>query len=440
MARDRSPKCKQCRREGMKLFLKGERCLTEKCAIERRSYPPGEHGRGRIKQSEYLLQLREKQKARRYYGLLETQFRTYYEKATRQGGVTGDNLLRALQTRLDNVVYRLGFAASRAQARQLVRHGHFSVNGRRVNIPSYQVRPDRGFGYTFGNSLRRVLLSSLEGAAVTSVKLEGVAHEFTTLPGVREDVTDIILNLKQLVCILHGDSPEIEVRLTAKGEGTITAADIEAPADLEILNPELEIANLSSKGRLEITLTIGRGRGYVPAEGNRGQAHTIGVIPVDSMFSPIRRVAYDVESARVGQRTDYDKLILDVTTNGSIEPKDAIAQAAEILIRQLAIFTDLERMEGFGADAQPLDSGPMVDVQLAHGMENFPIEELELGVRSYNCLKRVGIETIGDLVTKTENELGSIPNFGKKSIEEVKETLAQHGLRLRGDNGGSPEV
>src|SRR6476659_5171842 len=142
MARDRSPKCKQCRREGMKLFLKGERCLTEKCAIERRSYPPGEHGRGRIKQSQYLLQLREKQKARRYYGLLETQFRTYYTRATRQGGVTGENLLRLLETRLDNVVYRLGFSASRAQARQLVRHGHFQVNGRRVNIPSYQVRPD----------------------------------------------------------------------------------------------------------------------------------------------------------------------------------------------------------------------------------------------------------------------------------------------------------
>jgi DNA-directed RNA polymerase subunit alpha len=229
------------------------------------------------------------------------------------------------------------------------------------------------------------------------------------------------------------------VRLTAKGEGTITAADIEAPADLEILNPELEIANLSSKGRLEITLTIGRGRGYVPAEGNRGQAHTIGVIPVDSMFSPINRVAYDVEAARVGQRTDYDKLILDVTTNGSIDPKEAIGQAAEILIRQLAIFTDLERIEGFGADSAPLE-GAMVDVQLAHGMENFPIEELELGVRSYNCLKRVGIETIGDLVTKTENELASIPNFGKKSIEEVKETLGQHGLRLRGDNGGPSTV
>src|ERR1700704_1720679 len=285
---------------------------------------------------------------------------------------------------------------------------------------------DRGFGYTFGNSLRRVLLSSLEGAAVTSVKIEGVAHEFTTLPGVREDVTDIILNLKQLVCILHGESPEVEVRLTKRGDGTVTAADIEAPADLEILNPDLEVANLSAKGRLEITLTIGRGRGYVPAEGNRGQAHTIGGIPVDSMFSPINRVAYDVEAARVGQRTDYDKLILDVTTNGSIDPKDAIAEGAEILIRQLAIFTDLEKMEGFGESA---------GVSLAGGMENFPIEELELGVRSYNCLKRVGIETIGDLVTKSENELAAIPNFGKKSIEEVKETLAQHGLGLRGSNG-----
>jgi DNA-directed RNA polymerase subunit alpha len=293
---------------------------------------------------------------------------------------------------------------------------------------------DRGFGYTFGNSLRRVLLSSLEGAAVTSVKIEGVAHEFTTLPGVREDVTDIILNLKQLVCILHGESPEVEVRLTKRGDGIVTAADIEAPADLEILNPDLEIANLSSKGRLEITLTIGRGRGYLPAEGNRGQAHTIGVIPVDSMFSPINRVSYDVEAARVGQRTDYDKLVLDVTTNGSIDPKEAIAEAAEILIRQLAIFTDLERIEGFGENAAAASDGgnENVGISLAGGMENFPIEELELGVRSYNCLKRVGIETIGDLVTKSENELAAIPNFGKKSIEEVKETLQQHGLTLRG--------
>ena len=285
---------------------------------------------------------------------------------------------------------------------------------------------DRGFGYTFGNSLRRVLLSSLEVAAVTSVKIEGVAHEFTTLPGVREDVTDIILNLKNLICRLHGDSPEIEVRLEKKGSGAVTAADIEAPADLEILNPELEIANLAEKGRLEITLTIGRGRGYVPAELNRGPEHTIGVIPVDSIFSPVRRVSYEVEAARVGQRTDYDKLMLDVTTDGSVSPRDAIAEAAEILIRQLAIFTDLEKIEGLGEAVEAEAELPQ-----AHGMENFPIEELELGVRSYNCLKRVGIETIGDLVSKTESELAAIPNFGKKSIEEVRETLAAHGLSLR---------
>src|ERR671926_312752 len=296
---------------------------------------------------------------------------------------------------------------------------------------------DRGFGYTFGNSLRRVLLSSLEGAAVTSVKIEGVAHEFTTLKGVREDVTDLILNLKNLICRLHGDSPEIEVRLDKKGPGVVKASDIEAPADLEILNPDLEIANLSDKGRLEVTLTIGRGRGYVPAELNRGPEHTIGVIPVDSIFSPVRRVSYDVEAARVGQRTDYDKLILDVTTDGSLDPRDAIAQAAEILIRQLAIFTDLDQIEGFGEAAAATTDGGTPEPALAHGMENFPIEELELGVRSYNCLKRVGIETIGDLVVKSENELAAIPNFGKKSIEEVKETLATHGLNLRGDNGGS---
>ena len=296
---------------------------------------------------------------------------------------------------------------------------------------------DRGFGYTFGNSLRRVLLSSLEGAAVTSVKIEGVAHEFTTLPGVREDVTDIILNLKNLICRLHGDSPEVEVRLQKKGPGPVKASDIQAPAELEILNPELEIANLAEKGKLEVTLTIGRGRGYVPGELNRGPEHTIGVIPIDSMFSPVRRVSYDVEAARVGQRTDYDKLRLDITTDGSLDPREAIGQAAEILIRQLAIFTDIEKIEGFGEAAAVADGGAPVEPSLAHGMENFPIEELELGVRSYNCLKRVGIETIGDLVMKSENELAAIPNFGKKSIEEVKETLQQHGLNLRGDNGGS---
>jgi DNA-directed RNA polymerase subunit alpha len=295
---------------------------------------------------------------------------------------------------------------------------------------SFVVEPlDRGFGYTFGNSLRRVLLSSLEGAAVTSVKIEGVAHEFTSVPGVREDVTDIILNLKGLICRLHGESGEVEVQVQKDGPGAVTAADIDAPADLEILNPELVICNLAEGARFEMTLTIARGRGYVPAEGNKGPETTIGVIPVDSIFSPVRRVSYDVDSARVGQRTDFDKLKIEVTTDGSMTPKDAVKEAAEILIRYLSIFTDVDAEElaltrdGAGSEA----AAPS-----AHGMENILIEELELGVRSYNCLKRVGIETIGDLVGKSETELAAIPNFGKKSIEEVKETLQAHGLNLRG--------
>ena len=292
---------------------------------------------------------------------------------------------------------------------------------------------DRGFGYTFGNSLRRVLLSSLEGCAVTSVKIDGVQHEFTTVPGVREDVTDIILNLKNLVCRLHGEAPEIEADVSKDGPGVVTAGDIVASADLEVLNPELVICHLSEGARFEMTLTIGRGRGYHPADQNKSYESTIGVIPVDSIFSPVRRVTYHVDTARVGQRTDFDKLTLDVKTNGAINPKDAVTQAAELLIRQLAIFTTLDAAELMqSAEVARRDSGE-ADVPQANGMENILIEELELGVRSYNCLKRVGIETIGDLVSKTEQELAAIPNFGKKSIEEVKETLATHGLYLRGD-------
>jgi DNA-directed RNA polymerase subunit alpha len=297
---------------------------------------------------------------------------------------------------------------------------------------TFTVEPlDRGFGRTFGNSLRRVLLSSIEGAAVTSVKIEGIAHEFTSIRGVREDVTDIILNLKGLVAVLHGESGEVEARIAKDGPGIVTAADIDASSELEVLNPDLEICHLAEGARFEMILTIGRGRGYVAAEGNKGPETTIGVIPVDSIFSPVRRVAVHVDSARVGQRTDFDKLTLDVATDGSISPRDAVEQAAELLIKQLAIFTDLdtEDIKNLvpGGGAEP-------EAPQAHGMENILIEELELGVRSYNCLKRVGIETIGDLVSKSEQELAAIPNFGKKSIEEVRETLGTHGLKLRGDD------
>src|SRR5213075_1873474 len=214
------------------------------------------------------------------------------------------------------------------------------------NRGQFVVEPlDRGFGYTFGNSLRRVLLASLAGAAVTSVRIEGVAHEFSTIKGVTEDVTDIVLNLKGIVCKMHSDATEVEAPLVVTGPGEITAKHIDLPAGVEILNPEVHIATLEKKTKLELYMTIGRGRGYRPAEENKSPDQPIGVIPIDSIFSPVRRVAYEVEPARVGQRTDYDKLTLDIETDGSVEPQAALREAAEILIKSLAIFTDQERLE-----------------------------------------------------------------------------------------------
>jgi len=311
------------------------------------------------------------------------------------------------------------------------------------NRGSFTIEPlDRGFGYTFGNSLRRVLLSSLAGAAVTSVRIEGVAHEFSTIQGVKEDVTDIVLNLKGIVCRMHSDATEIEAPLVVSGPGEITAKDIDLPSGVEILNPDAHIATLEKKTKLEVYLTIGRGRGYRPAEENKSPDQPIGVIPIDSIFSPVRRVAYNVEQARVGQKTDFDKLTLDIETDGSIDPHAALREAAEILISQLAIFTDADRvieLRDTGAGAA-LDAGLVGGAgglggpaRPANAMDDILIEELELGVRSYNCLKRAGIQTVGDLVAKTESELNAIPNFGKKSIDEVIETLHARGLDLRND-------
>ncbi len=288
---------------------------------------------------------------------------------------------------------------------------------------------DRGFGYTFGNSLRRVLLSSLQGAAISSVKIEGVSHEFSAIKGVREDVTDVVLNLKRVVCKLHGDDDEVRVQLVKEGPGVVTAADIDTPPELELLNPEQEIAHLDDGALVEMTLTIRRGRGYASADENRGTDTTIGVIPIDSIFSPVKRVSYDVDAARVGQRTDYDKLVFDITTNGAVAPKDAISEAADILVKSLSIFATIDAASLL-PDLLP-QAEPVVE-SAAKGMENILIEELDLGVRSYNCLKRVGVETIGDLVAKSEAELAAIPNFGKKSIEEVIEALERNGLGLRG--------
>src|SRR6202035_4785495 len=308
------------------------------------------------------------------------------------------------------------------------------------NRGSFTIEPlDRGFGYTFGNSLRRVLLSSLSGAAVTSVRIEGVAHEFSTIRGVKEDVTDIVLNLKGVVCRMHTDATEVEAPLVVTGPGEITAKDIDLPAGVEILNPELHIATLEKKTKLELYMTIGRGRGYRPAEENKSADQPIGVIPIDSIFSPVRRVAYAVEQARVGQKTDFDKLTLDIETDGSIEPQAALREAAQLLISQLAIFTDADRIQELRAapggqlDGHGLAVGGAPQAALQGEEYGILIEELELGVRSYNCLKRAGIQTVGDLISKSEAELNAIPNFGKKSIDEVIETLHARGLNLRQD-------
>ncbi|MCW2987419.1 MAG: DNA-directed polymerase, alpha subunit [Solirubrobacterales bacterium] len=306
---------------------------------------------------------------------------------------------------------------------------------------TFTIEPlDKGFVYTFGTSLRRVLLSSLGGAAITSVRIEGVAHEFSTVPGVKEDVTDIILNLKDLVVRMHTDADEVEAPLVATGPGEIKAKDIDLPSGVEILNPEAPIATLEKKTKLEVYLTIGRGRGYSPAEENKSDEQPIGVIPIDSIFSPIRRASYSVAAARVGQRTAFDQLTLDLETDGSIEPAASLREASEILIKSLAIFTDAERVEELTArepmPALPADSlsSPGGDgVGGNNGLDEILIEELELGVRSYNCLKRAGVQTVGDLVRKSRGELNAIPNFGSKSIEEVIETLHARGLDLQQD-------
>jgi DNA-directed RNA polymerase subunit alpha len=307
------------------------------------------------------------------------------------------------------------------------------------NRGAFTIEPlDKGFGYTFGNSLRRVLLSSLGGAAITSVRIEGVAHEFSTISGLKEDVTDLVLNLKEVVVRMHTDADEIETPLVATGPGEIQAKDIDLPAGVEILNPDALIATLEKKTKLEMYLTIGRGRGYSPADENKSEDKPIGVIPIDSIFSPIRRTAYNVDTARVGQRTDFDKLTLEVETDGSIEPGAALREAAEILIKSLAIFTTADRVDelrgegalaaGNGGAATEAAPAPGAD-----GLDEILIEELELGVRSYNCLKRAGIQNVGELVRKSESELNAIPNFGRKSIEEVQETLRARGLSLRAD-------
>jgi DNA-directed RNA polymerase subunit alpha len=280
-----------------------------------------------------------------------------------------------------------------------------------------------GFGYTLGNALRRTLLSSIPGAAIASVRIDGVLHEFSTIPKVTEDVTDIILNLKQLVIRSEVDEP-VSAYLKAKGPADVTAGDIQPPAGVEILNPDLHLATLARGANLELELLVQRGVGYVPAERNKNPRDPIGVIPVDSIFSPVRRVTYTVENTRVEQMTDRDRLILDVETNGSLTPRKALASAGTTLQNLVELFGELEVSEGIKVSAAQ-------DQQQLTGDLALTIEELNLSVRSYNCLKREGINTVGELVQKSEAELMDIRNFGQKSIDEVKAKLDELGLTLR---------
>jgi len=282
---------------------------------------------------------------------------------------------------------------------------------------------ERGFGTTIGNALRRILLSSIEGAAITAVKIDGVLHEFSSIPGVVEDTTDILLNLKQIPFRIHSDHPET-LTLSAEGPGTIKAGDIQLTANAEILNPDLPVCTLSEEGTIAMELRLQRGRGYTTADRNFDEDLGIGYIPLDSVHSPVRKVNYRVEDARLGQTTDYDKLVLEVWTNGAISPQDAVAMAAKLLKDHTAIFINFEE-----APEEDLDFPSSDDERL---MEQFSrsVDELELSVRSYNCLKNANIKSIGDLVTRSEAEMLKTKNFGRKSLNEIKDILAEMGLSL----------
>lgn len=293
------------------------------------------------------------------------------------------------------------------------------------NYGKYVIEPlERGYGTTLGNSLRRILLSSLPGTAVTTIKIAGVQHEFSTIPGVMEDVTEIVLNIKSLIAKLHCEGGKT-VYIEANGEGEVTAGDIKPDADVEILNPELHIATLGPDASLHMELTLDHGRGYVTADRNKPAQNVIGVIPIDSIYTPVRRVNYTVENTRVGDATDFDKLTLEVWTNGTIKTTDAVSLSARILVDHFLLFTDLS--ETMGSQSTVVEKA---ETQRDKVLE-MTIEELDLSVRSFNCLKRANINTVEDLISKTEDEMMKVRNLGRKSLEEVIGKLEMMGLGLK---------
>ena len=292
----------------------------------------------------------------------------------------------------------------------------------------YVIEPlERGYGTTLGNSLRRVLLSSLPGTAVTSIRISGIQHEFSTIPGVKEDVTEIVLNIKRIIARLHSDEPKT-VYIEASGECEVTAGDIKADGEVEILNPELHIATLGPDASLSMELTLDHGRGYVPADKNKNPQQIIGTIPVDSIYTPVLKVNYAVENTRVGNQTDFDKLTLEVWTDRTITPRDAVSLGAKILVDHFTLFTDLS--DSIGSRSTVVEK---VETQRDKVLE-MTIEELDLSVRSFNCLKRANINTVEDLISKSQDEMIKVRNLGRKSLEEVEHKLAMMGLSLASDD------
>ena len=449
------------------------------------------------------MQLREKQKAKYTYGVLEKQFRNLFEKAATAKGITGEVLLQLLEGRLDNVVFRLGIAPTRAAARQLVGHKHITVDGEVVNIPSYAVKPGQligvrerskslevianslagfnhskyawlewdeaskvgkmlhiafqkpdkvlmleadsrfgkfefrplepGFGITVGNALRRILLSSLEGFAITTIRIDGVEHEFSSVPGVKEDVTNIILNLKQVRFKQVVEEFESEkVSITVENSSEFKAGDIgKYLTGFEVLNPELVICHLDSKSTMQIDITINKGRGYVPADENREYCTDVNVIPIDSIYTPIRNVKYAVENFRVEQKTDYEKLVLEISTDGSIHPKEALKEAAKILIYHFMLFSD----EKITLESNDTDGNEEFDEEVLHMRQllKTKLVDMDLSVRALNCLKAADVETLGDLVQFNKTDLLKFRNFGKKSLTELDDLLESLNLSFGTD-------
>ena len=471
MARYIGPKSKIARRFGEPIFGADK-------VLSRRNFPPGQHGNSRRrKQSEYAVMLAEKQKAKYTYGVLERQFRNMFENAAKADGITGEVLLQNLESRLDNVVFRLGIAPTRAAARQLVGHKHIVVDGKVVNIPSYSVKPGQIIGVRekskslevieaalagFNHSkypwiewdentksgkflhkperadipenikeqliVERILLSSLEGYAINTIKIGGVEHEFSSVPGVKEDVTNIILNLKQVRFKQVVEEFENEkVTITVENTTEFKAGDItKYLTGFEVLNPDLVICHLDVKASMQLDISINKGRGYVPAEENRDFCTDVNVIPIDSIYTPIRNVKYAVEPYRVEQKTDYDKLVLEVSTDGSIHPKDALKEAAKILIHHFMLFSD----EKITLENPDVNGNQEFDEEVLHMRQLLKTKliDMNLSVRALNCLKAADVETLGDLVQYNKTDLLKFRNFGKKSLSELDDLL--EGLNL----------